>query len=116
MEILGSNYLPFIYCRSGNAVNDILLLFYTIKNVHHIQLSRSSADNRGILGWQSFIGGGSILNVRGPRYDIMIRAQKLKPRPLISGTAPVKERWTIGKEIVDFKESSNETSIFLTQN
>ena len=46
------------------------------------------------------IGGRSILNMRGPRHD-MIRAQNFRPRPLISGTASVKTKkqwWTTGKK------------------
>ena len=65
-----------------------------------------------------FIGGGSILNVWGPRCK-MICAQNFKPCLLISGNASMKmkkQRWTIGKKTVDFKESSNETSMFLTLN
>ena len=64
-----------------------------------------------------------ILNVRGAKMYVRgcadARAQNFKPRPLISGNAFVKikkQRWTTGKKTVDFKESSNETSIFLTQN
>ena len=37
------------------------------------------------------IGGGSILNVRGPRCKtVRARAQNFKPRPLISGNASMK--------------------------
>ena len=58
----------------------------------------------GVFYDYSYIGGGSILNVRGPRSENDPCAkctQNFKPRPLISGTTSVKmkkQRWTMGKK------------------
>ena len=53
----------------------------------------------------TYIGAGSILNVRGQELVQYARAQNFKPRPLINGNAFVtlmakmkKQRWIIGKK------------------
>ena len=107
-----------VISSSMSAPNDSYYLVSVVYIIMFIISSKSLCRTKQSDVYIPGIGGGSILNVRGLRCK-RIRAQNFKPRPLISGNAFVKikkQRWTTGKKTVDFKESSNETSIFLTQN